>query len=72
VGRVLQIFAEVHDLQRVWINIGVQSVSYSMAKGVGYFPREENGWSVRLATLLHRILRLRIRRTKPPLHHLLE
>jgi len=38
VGKVLQIFAEVHDLQRVWLHIGVHSVSYSMAKGVGYFP----------------------------------
>jgi hypothetical protein len=38
VGRLLQIFADVHDLQRVPVNTGVHPVSYSMAKGVGYFP----------------------------------
>jgi hypothetical protein len=38
VGRVLQIFPEVHDLQRVRKNIGVLLVSYSMVNGVGYFP----------------------------------
>ena len=36
-GRVLQIFAEVHDLQRIRVNIEVHPVSYSMLKGVGYF-----------------------------------
>ena len=37
-GRKLEIFAEVHDLQRVGINIRVHPVPYSVAKEVGYFP----------------------------------
>jgi len=41
VGRLFQIFVEVHDLQGTWINIWVHPVFYSVAKGVGYFPGDK-------------------------------